>query len=90
MPYNAVQYMVAMVVMQHAIYTEHWIALICPLTGQQKLVVFVYYVITQLIMIMQYVIRTHAGTYNYTHTSKHRKLSKNLWLNTVHRSLCQQ
>ncbi len=27
--------MVAMAVMQHAIYTEHWIALICPLTGQQ-------------------------------------------------------
>ena len=47
---QCMQYMVAMVAMKHAIYTEHWIALICPLTGQQKLV---YYVITQLIMIMQ-------------------------------------
>ena len=44
--YNAVQCMVAMAVMQHAIYTEHWIALICPLTGQQvHIIIFGEYII---------------------------------------------
>ncbi len=36
---NVVHYIVATVVMQHTIYrTEHWIALICQLTGQQVIV----------------------------------------------------